>query len=209
VGLHGCTALSSFWSGSMRKIVVLTVAAAVAVGLFFALRPAPSAPPLPFYLANPDALRRLPQEDLLRMRDNILEVAAAKPDRPITEPLPAGATATMRGSLFAASGHRSVSGTVRILRMPDNRLVARLEDFRVANAPDLHLYLLGEQPAETDPGSDLSRPMNAGPLGGNAGSQNFPLPAGTDAARLRRAVIRCDLFGVTFSEAELKPDRAR
>jgi hypothetical protein len=56
---------------------------------------------------------------------------------------------------------------------------------------------------------DHSRHVDLGPLKGNKGSQNYPLPADLDLTRYRSVTIWCARFHVSFGAADLTPSHAR
>jgi hypothetical protein len=106
------------------------------------------------------------------------------------------ATGELRGL-----AHRG-SGQVRLLELAAGSRVLRLEDLNVENGPDLHVYL-AEAPADADPAQFGRRFVDLGLLKANHGNQNYRLPADTDPARFRSAVIWCKRFAVGFAVAPL------
>lgn len=142
----------------------------------------------PFYMRDLASLRRLPEEDLLRMRDDILTQSAKLPDQRVEDNAPR-AKLTARGRLLAV-GERKVSGTVQVRERPNGKRVICLEDFRVPRAPDSRV----EYAEAAGEFRDL------GPLFGNVGRQCFELPGGKSAARIR---IRSVIFDETLAEAAL------
>ncbi|EME64519.1 DM13 domain-containing protein [Amycolatopsis decaplanina] len=119
-------------------------------------------------------------------------------------PAPKEPTVVATGALI---GHEhATSGDVRILRAADGSLVLRLENLDTSNGPDLRVWLTD---APVLPGKDGwfvfddGAHVSAGKLKGNKGSQNYPLPAGTDLARYSSVTIWCDRFNVSFGAAEL------
>lgn len=97
-----------------------------------------------------------------------------------------------------------VSGTARLLQLPDGSQVLRLEGFSTRNGPDL-VVILSEQTA----GGDWfkyadARMIELGDLKGTDGDQNYILPPGTDLNGIRSAVIWCDRFDVSFGSAPLE-----
>jgi len=136
----------------------------------------------PFFFTHVEEMRKLPKEDLLRMKEDILAKAAELPDRSVDEPPPTG-TIVSRGSFGGA-----VEGEAVLFRGADGACVLRIENFRVDNAPDLHVVLTGD-------GAPVARELR-----GNAGSQNVSVPAG----QYRTAQICSLLFQETFGEAVLR-----
>lgn len=95
--------------------------------------------------------------------------------------------------------HRG-SGTAKIVE-DNGRRFLRLENFEVTNGPDLYVYLSESK----QPGSSLeslSKYISLGLLKGNAGDQNYDIPAifrGYDTV-----VIWCQKYGVLFSYAVME-----
>jgi hypothetical protein len=56
---------------------------------------------------------------------------------------------------------------------------------------------------------DHGRHVDLGPLKGNKGSQNYPLPADLDPTRYRSVSIWCARFHVSFGAADLTTWRGR
>jgi Electron transfer DM13 len=119
---------------------------------------------------------------------------------PTPTTVPAGPRELATGELRGLA-HRG-SGQVRLLELADGARVLRLEDLNVENGPDLHVYL-AEAPADADPAQFGRRYVDLGQLKANHGNQNYLLPAGTDPARFRSAVIWCKRFAVGFAVAPL------
>ncbi|MBA3905820.1 MAG: DM13 domain-containing protein [Pseudonocardiales bacterium] len=109
-----------------------------------------------------------------------------------------------RGDLIAHE-HAS-SGSVEVLRLSDGSRVLRLQDLRTSDGPNLHVWLTD---APVLPGKDGwyvfddGRHVDLGPLKGNIGSSNYPIPADVDLAALRSVTIWCDRFNVSFAAAAL------
>jgi hypothetical protein len=97
--------------------------------------------------------------------------------------------------------HRG-SGTATIYQLADNSRLLRFENFRVTNGPNLHVYLTRASAprAPQDIGTDY---IDLGPLKGNIGSQNYPVPVEADLNAYRGVVIYCVAFNVVFSTAAL------
>jgi hypothetical protein len=144
-------------------------------------------------------------------RDNGGRGAAVGGDRPGPTAAPTAVaptpTTVPAGPLELATGelrglaHRG-SGRVRLLELGGGARLLRLEDLNVENGPDLHVYL-AEAPADADPAQFGRRYVDLGLLKANHGNQNHRLPAGTDPARFRSAVIWCKRFAVGFAVAPL------
>lgn len=84
--------------------------------------------------------------------------------------------------------------------------VVRLEaDFEVGPGPKYHVYLVPA--ADVTPSTAVEKTMfvDLGRLRAFKGSQNYPIPAGTDLNNYPHAVIWCEQFGVLISPARLTP----
>jgi hypothetical protein len=142
-------------------------------------------------------------------------VDEALPSAPTAAPSPTSApTAVAPAPTTAPPGPRELavgelrglahrgSGQARLLALADGARVLRLEGLNVENGADLHVYL-AEAPADADPAQFGRRFVDLGLLKANHGNQNYRLPAGTDPARFRSAVIWCKRFAVGFAVAPL------
>lgn len=115
------------------------------------------------------------------------------------------ATALLRGELTDADAFHQGSGSATLYRLEDGSALLRLEDLAVTNGPDLHVILsMNPDPnnrSEVMEGSYL----DLGPLKGNRGDQNYPLPPDVDLSQIGSVVIYCMPFHVIFSTATLTP----
>ena len=106
------------------------------------------------------------------------------------------------------SQEHPTSGTVQLLRLPDDSLVVRIEDLDTSDGPDLKVWLTD---AAVSPGLDNAgvfddgRWVDLGSLKGNRGSANYPVPSDADIDGLDSVSIWCDRFNVSFGAAELSP----
>ena len=135
-------------------------------------------------------------------------VEEALPPAPATSAPPVPGTTPPPGPVDLAAGtfvsqeHRT-SGTARVVRLPDGSRVLRLENLSTSDGPDLHVWLT-DQSAGGDWGKyDDGRHLALGPLKGNHGNQNYPVPPEADLAGLTSVVIWCDRFNVAFGSAPL------
>jgi hypothetical protein len=108
---------------------------------------------------------------------------------------------TLRKGSFQSLEH-ATSGRASVVRLEDGRRFLRFENLSTSNGPDLRVYL-SEVPASDDWYAYSERFIDLGPLRGNLGNQNYMLPAGTDLARFKSAVIWCRRFTVGFGVAPL------
>jgi hypothetical protein len=112
-----------------------------------------------------------------------------------------------RGRLI--SHEHASSGTVTVIRLADNSRVLRLEGLHTSNGPALRVWLAAAPVGESRNGwyvFDDDRHVDLGPLKGNIGSSNYPLPPDLDLAALPSVSIWCDRFNVSFAAAALTPE---
>jgi Electron transfer DM13 len=123
-------------------------------------------------------------------------------DERVDEPLPGtGASVELARGNFV-SGQHETTGTARVLRLPDGEQVVRLEDFSTSNGPALYVYL-SQNPAEGEDGSFDDDYVDLGPLKGNLGDQNYPVPAEINGVGYASVVVWCERFSVPFGAADL------
>ena len=81
-------------------------------------------------------------------------------------------------------------------------------DFEVGPGPKYHVYLVPA--AEVTPETAVEDTMfvDLGRLKAFTGSQNYPIPEGTDLAAFPHVVIWCEQFDVLISPARLQPGPA-
>lgn len=97
----------------------------------------------------------------------------------------------------------ATTGEAVVTELPDGSRILRFEGFETSNGPDLRVYLsAGSSDAALgrEYGEDF---VELGRLKGNVGNQNYEIPAGTDLARYRNAVVWCKRFSVGFGVATL------
>ena len=82
-------------------------------------------------------------------------------------------------------------------------LVHLESDFAVGPGPKYHVYLVPD--GAVTPQTRVAETMfvDLGRLKAFSGSQNYPVPAGTDLRRFGSVVIWCEQFGVLISPAAL------
>lgn len=140
-------------------------------------------------------------------------VASAENESVATEPLPAESprdeptperVVTAEGSFI--SHEHGTTGQARIITLADGSRVLRLVDLDTSNGPDLKVWLAAAPVIEGEDGwfvFDDDEYLDLGPLKGNKGSQNYPIPDGVDISDLTSVSIWCDRFSVSFGAAEL------
>jgi len=118
--------------------------------------------------------------------------------------MPASPTVTPLAPVTLASGTFKGTdefhygrGTATLIEVEPGRYHLRLQDFSVRNGPDLYVYLSTSATDYTDDALEL------GTLKATDGSFGYDLPAGTDPARFRSAIIWCKQFSHLFAVAPL------
>lgn len=129
------------------------------------------------------------------------------PVAPVTDQVPPPAPAPdvaaapvelTRGGLEGI-GHRARGGA-SVYRLAGGAHLVRLEDIDIENGPDYVVYLV--------PGRDQRSPAGGvalGSLKGNQGSQNYPVPEGTDLGGSHTVLIWCRAFAVPVANATQAP----
>jgi len=129
--------------------------------------------------------------------------ASTAPPTPATGAVPPGPAATApAGPVLLTSGalsgidHRA-SGMASVYRLADGSHIVRLDGIDIQNGPDYFVHLVpGAGRESPDGGFDL------GPLKGNKGSQNYPIPADVDAtAGPFTVLVWCRAFAVPVANA--------
>lgn len=159
---------------------------------------------------TPAALAAMPPERRAEIADQVLTAALRMPDHAMDEGMddmpaaaPAGPELLNRGQFHDADSIHRGAGDAKLFRLSDSEHVLRLENLKVTNGPDLRVYLV-RHPDPTQSGDVRDGDyIDLGPLKGNIGNQNYPIPAGTDVAEFRSAVVWCRAFGVLFASAPL------
>jgi len=116
---------------------------------------------------------------------------------------PASRLEVLRSGSFRSLEH-ATTGTAIVLHRAGGRLILRLERLATSNGPDLRVYL-SRVPADSDLHAYRTGSIDLGALKGNRGSQNYAIPAGTNLAAYKSAVIWCRRFAVGFGVAPLSP----
>jgi hypothetical protein len=104
------------------------------------------------------------------------------------------------------SHEHATTGTLRVLRAADGSRYLRLDDLDTSNGPLLKVWL-SDAPVRSGSAGwrvfDDGRRIDLGPLKGNKGSQNYPLPTDLDLAAYSSVSIWCARFHVSFGAAAL------
>lgn len=104
------------------------------------------------------------------------------------------------------SHEHPTAGTARIITLADGSRVLRLVGLDTDNGPDLKVWLAAAPVLEGRDGwfvFDDDEYLSLGPLKGNKGNQNYPIPADADISDLTSVTIWCERFSVSFGAAEL------
>ena len=125
-------------------------------------------------------------------------------DTRVSEAAPVGsATVLLRGG-FVSREHEG-RGRAEVLQLADGRRILRFTEFETLNGPDLQVYFLGSADAAGRGDLDAHGFLSLGALKGNAGDQNYEIPAGADLSKYRAVSVWCRRFGVNFTTAPLAP----
>jgi hypothetical protein len=157
--------------------------------------------PLAFSAVVPEGMKRSEVEKVME--------TMAKVDSPREEPMGevmAVAVALKKGE-FRGVGHRG-EGTATIYMLADGTHVLRLESFKTSNGPDLHVVLTSHADPAHRTEVKQEEYIDLAKLKGNIGSQNYPLPAGSEPADFNTVVIYCNPFNVIFAVAPLEAGSA-
>lgn len=157
---------------------------------------------LPFEVPSQAEMEAMPYSELEVLAEEVMETAAAMPDKPMEEDMPEQELAIVKsGEIAGADQFHQGSGTATIFELPDGSQILRLEDFMVTNGPDLHVLLAaGANPMGRE---DLGEYIDLGELKGNIGNQNYEIPPGVELADYNSVVIYCVPFHVLFAHADL------
>ena len=106
---------------------------------------------------------------------------------------------THQGEFHGADDFHFGRGRALLIETAPAQYTLRFEEFSVRNGPDLFVYLSPSADGNAD-GS-----INLGGLKATDGAFNYEVPAGTDAARFKSAIVWCRQFSVLFATAPLLP----
>lgn len=111
---------------------------------------------------------------------------------------------TARGEFI--SHEHGTTGEAQLITLADGSRVLRLANLDTSNGPDLKVWLAAAPVIEGEDGwfvFDDEEYLDLGPLKGNKGNQNYPIPADADVSDLTSVTIWCDRFSVSFGAADL------
>lgn len=130
--------------------------------------------------------------------------STAAPSSSAVASAPAGPRVVARGTLI--SHEHATTGEALIIEREDGSRVLRLEGLDTSNGPDLHVWLTDAPVIEGTDGwfvFDDGAYVDLGPLKGNVGNQNYPIPDDVSLDDLTSVSIWCARFAVSFGAAEL------
>ena len=125
-------------------------------------------------------------------------------DTRVSEAAPVDSTSVLRRGEFAPRAHEG-RGHAEVLQLAGGRRILRFTEFETLNGPDLQVYLIGSADAAGRGDLDANGFLPLGALKGNAGDQNYEIPADADLSKYRAVSVWCRRFGVNFTTATLAP----
>ncbi len=125
-------------------------------------------------------------------------------DTRVSEAAPVDSTLVLLRGEFAPRAHEG-QGRAEVLQLAGGRRLLRFTAFETLNGPDLQVYLLGSADAAGRRDLDAHGFLSLGALKGNAGDQNYDIPADADLSKYRAVSVWCRRFGVNFATAPLAP----
>ncbi|MDE0610296.1 MAG: DM13 domain-containing protein [Anaerolineaceae bacterium] len=149
-----------------------------------------------------ESLLQLAREDPAMAR-SMLE-AALQPPVLVEEAQQSVSILLARGNFVRIDPLHWAQGDALVYTRPNGSHVLRLENFRAANGPDLRV-MLSASPAPRSPAelNEGGLALDLGRLKGNAGNQNYAIPAAVDPGLYNSIVIFCRRFNLVFSSATL------
>ena len=116
---------------------------------------------------------------------------------------------TVYSGQFTSHIHRT-TGTARLVTLPDDQRILRIEQLHTTQGPQLRVWL---SDARVVNGGrrfrrfGRSRHIDLGPLRANRGNTNYVIPGEADTAGINSVILWCNRFGVSFGAAPLRrPD---
>lgn len=127
---------------------------------------------------------------------------------PVEEaPLPGmtapGARVLASGDFFAVE--RKGKGRATLYRLPDGELAIRLEDFLTSANTDLFVWASEAAKPVTSKEALESPHVELAELKSTIGNQNYRVPSGLDAAKIRSVVIWCQPVQIAYVASALRP----
>lgn len=197
--------------------IILTLGGLVILGLFaFPLwwplvnvSPVSSALPgladLP--LAERDVVEQIAVDNLPFARaviDAGLVTPAPAPESEEAMPELLSPTIYASGDFTEIDAIRRAEGAVTVYQQADGSWLIRFEGFQVRPIPQLHLFLSAHpDPRTPEEVRAEGLGLDWGPLKGDVGNQNYPMPAGFDMSAVQSVVIYALPYGEVISTAPL------
>lgn len=129
-------------------------------------------------------------------------------DTPLAEPAPP-AVREGRAERLAAGRFYSLErrgrGRAALHRLPDGRLLLRLDGFVTAASADLFVWVSRARRPGSSRAALRSRHVELGPLKATAGDQNYVLPRSLRAEDVASVVIWCEPVRIAYAAASLRP----
>lgn len=132
-------------------------------------------------------------------------------NRRVHEQMPAANGSSQVQAVESGTFHgvaHPTEGTATIYRLGDSTLVLRFTNFKTANGPNVHVYLVAANDAKDSESVRRADITDLGPIKGNIGDQNYALGADVDLSKYRAVSIWCKRFNVNFGAASLRPDHS-
>ena len=163
------------------------------------------------HLPTAEELEAMSEDELARIEDDVMEMAAGKPDTVMAETMPApGADPTFplilsTGKFQGADSFHKGEGVAAVIDVDGTRRVLRFESFSVTNGPDLRVYLTAHPNPQSQDDVTSGAYIELSKLKGNKGNQNYDIPDDIDVDDFNTVLIYCKPFHVVFATAPLGP----
>jgi hypothetical protein len=119
-----------------------------------------------------------------------LATAIPAPESEQTMPTLLSPTIFASGEFTEIDAVRRAEGTVTVYQQADGSWLIRFEGFQVRHIPQLHLFLSAHpDPRTPEEVRADGLGLDWGPLKGEVGNQNYPMPAGFDMSAVQSVVI--------------------
>jgi hypothetical protein len=179
-----------------RRNVLIAAAIIVAIGLWWLFRP-----------------ERLWVNQTVNEDFPVAGAASVEPASGASVEAPASGTTEEGSPRIVATGQfhgvaHETRGTATVYTLPDGQRVLRFTDFQTSNGPDVRVYLVAANDATDNDTVQRAGFVELGPIKGNQGDQNYPVPADLDLSRYRAVTIWCHRFNVNFGTAPLAAEGA-
>ena len=130
------------------------------------------------------------------------EVDTALHEAPLAAMTASGARVLARGDFYKIE--RKGRGSATLYRLANRRLALRMQDFATDANTDLFVWLSEAAHPSTTRSAFSARHRQVATLKSTLGDQNYLLPSGIDAARIRSIVIWCEPVRIAYTAATLR-----